>query len=236
MHEMMYPVLQGIDSYVIAQLFGSCDLEVGGTDQTFNMLMGRDVMKMNNKESQAVLSFELREGLDGKEKMSKSLDNYIGITDEPADMYGKVMSVPDELIGRYFTLATYTPRTEIEEIERNIQDEKMHPKDLKMRLAREIVSMYHGEDKAKEAEEMFVNTFQKGGVPENVLELDLSGKDFCESLVEAGVVKSKSEYRRLVESGAVSIVESGEKITDFSINPPPKSVVRIGKTRFVKIV
>ena len=109
MHEMLYPVLQGIDSFMIANIFGTCDLEVGGSDQTFNMLMGRDVMKMNKQNPQAVLSFEILEGLDGKEKMSKSLDNYVAITDEPENMYGKIMSLPDSLITKYFKLCTYTP-------------------------------------------------------------------------------------------------------------------------------
>lgn len=147
MHEMLYPILQGVDSSALAQIYGSCDLEVGGTDQTFNMLMGRDIMKINKQEQQSVLAFELLVGTDGKEKMSKSLDNYIAITDTPADMYGKVMSIPDSLIPSYFTLCTYTPTGDISSIEENLKKGKENPRDIKMRLAREIVEMYHGKQK-----------------------------------------------------------------------------------------
>jgi len=171
MHEMLYPVLQGVDSFVISEIYGSCDLEIGGTDQTFNMLMGRDILKINKKEQQAVMSLELLEGTDGKEKMSKSLDNYIAITDEPNDMYGKIMSLPDTSIVNYFNLCTYTPQEEIKKIESEMKKGKMNPKDAKMRLAREIVVIYHGEDKAEQAEQNFIKTFQKGGLPEDLEEI-----------------------------------------------------------------
>ena len=124
MHEMLYPVLQGIDSYVLSEIYGSCDMEIGGTDQTFNMLMGRDILKINKKEQQAVMSLKLLEGTDGKEKMSKSLDNYIAITDEPSDMYGKIMSLPDSSIINYFNLCTYAPTDEIKKIESEMKKAK----------------------------------------------------------------------------------------------------------------
>ena len=143
-HEMLYPVLQGVDSQVLAQIYGSCDLEVGGTDQTFNMLMGRDVMKLNNLPPQSVMSIDLLVGTDGVEKMSKSLDNYISIVDEPFVMYGKIMSIPDAALRQYFILATYMPEEDINDVIKNVTAGKEHPRDLKMRLARQITAIYHG--------------------------------------------------------------------------------------------
>jgi tyrosyl-tRNA synthetase len=197
LHEMMYPVLQGIDSFILKRIYGSCDMEVGGTDQHFNMLMGRDIMEMNGQTSQAVLSFKLLEGTDGKEKMSKSLDNYIGITDEPNDMYGKVMSIPDSSIGNYFELCTFTPMSEVEEIKKKIKAGTVNPKDTKMNLAKQIVAIYHGESKAGKAEENFVNTFQKKEIPEEMTEIDREeGKTLMDILVKTRILSSKSEFRR----------------------------------------
>ena len=236
MHEMMYPVLQGIDSYVLANIFGSCDLEVGGTDQHFNMLMGRDIMKINNLSPQAVLSFKLLEGLDGKEKMSKSLDNYIGITDEPNDMYGKVMSIPDSLIGQYFELCTFTTEEEIQNIIKGIKNGSMHPKNVKMNLARQIVEIYHGKVKAEKAEENFVNTFQKGEIPEEMSEIKImKGEKLSDVLVRAKAVSSKAEFRRLLDEGAIMNLDSGEKITDPYFIPKGGEKIKLGKKRFFKI-
>lgn len=236
MHEMLYPVLQGIDSSALASIHGSCDLEVGGTDQTFNMLMGRDVMKMNNQVPQAVLSFELLEGLDGKEKMSKSLDNYVAISDVPNDMYGKIMSIPDSLIVRYFTLCTYTPAHAIEEIQKTLESGKENPRDIKMRLARQIVEMYHGPEKALLAEESFVNTFSKGKVPEDILAVEVSGgTTLLAVLKEKDLVSSNAEFRRLVEARAVSILESGLIVDSVDFTLKESATFRIGKNRFLKV-
>ncbi len=233
MHEMIYPILQGIDSLLISQIYGSCDLEVGGTDQHFNMLMGRTVMKANHVEPQSVISFKVLTGLDGKEKMSKSLDNYIAITDSPEDMYGKTMSLPDALIAEYFELCTYTPLDEVSEIAKKVTDGKTNPKDVKMRLAREIVAIYHGDAKSKEAEESFIKTFQKKEIPENVEEISGTGV-LGEILVGNKIVDSKSEWRRLVDQGAVSNLSKEEKITDPHTQGED-GVYRIGKHRFIKI-
>ncbi len=236
MHEMMYPVLQGIDSSVIANIYGSCDLEIGGNDQTFNILMGRDVMKMNNQEEQSVMIIELLEGIDGKEKMSKSLDNYIGITDESNDMYGKVMSIPDSLIVKYFSLATYTPLSEVEEIKNSLEDQTTNPKDLKMRLAREIVAIYHGDKLAGEAEQNFIDTFSKGKIPENVPEFSVDeNANIIDAIMQSGCASSKTDARRLVENGAVTFLDEDEKITDFG-HQVLKGTYRVGKHRFFKIV
>ena len=235
MHEMMYPILQGIDSYMLARIYGSCDLEIGGTDQTFNMLMGRNVMKANKTEPQAVLSFGLIEGTDGTEKMSKSMDNYIGITESPENMYGKVMSVKDHSILNYFKLAAITPLEEIRNIEADMKSGK-NPRDIKMRLAREIVSMYHGEAAAQKAEDSFVHTFQKQGVPETLQKVfGAEGELLAEVLVREGVVASKSDFRRLISTGSIKRIPSEVKIEDpfFVIEGPEK--LKIGKKKFVEI-
>lgn len=238
MHEMMYPVLQGIDSAMIARIYGSCDLEVGGTDQTFNMLMGRDIMKTNGLEPQAVLSFDILPGLDGKEKMSKSLDNYVGITDEAGDMFGKIMSIKDESIPVFFKLATYTPMKEIEEIEKKLKAGKENPKDIKMALAKQIVSEYHGQNAAKKAEESFIETFSNKGVPEDVLAVRADkGSKLVDIMLEAGIVESKAEWRRLVEEGAVTNVETEEKVTSSNETFEAEGSItfKVGKRRFIKI-
>ncbi len=235
MHEMLYPVLQGIDSFALANIYGSCALEIGGTDQTFNMLIGRDVMKMNKQPEQAVLSMDIIEGLDGKEKMSKSLDNYVGIADEPNDMYGKIMSIPDSIIAKYFLLATYTPSNEVVEIEKNIKEGLLHPKEAKMRLAREIVAIYHGDKLANDAEKAFSETFREGKIPEDVSEISNESKsNIIAVLVESKCVESKSEARRLVESGAVTFLEKDMKVRDVDFIPE-EGTYRVGKHRFFRI-
>jgi tyrosyl-tRNA synthetase len=236
MHEMLYPVLQGIDSFILAQIYGSCDMEVGGTDQTFNMLMGREVMKVNHAEEQAVLSFELLVGTDGKEKMSKSLDNFIAITDEPFDMYGKTMSVPDAALPVYFALCTYTPLDMIDDIFAKIK-KGGNPRDAKMRLAKEIVSIYHGEAKAVHAEEEFIKTFQKGGIPENIPEITISGETVAFDILKKcfGETKSNTDIRRLFDEGAITI--GNEKVTDHKVKIDLKDgqVIKAGKKTWFKV-
>ena len=236
MHEMMYPIIQGIDSNAIANIFGSCDLEVGGTDQHFNMLMGREIMEMNKKVPQAVISFKILEGLDGKEKMSKSLDNYVGITDEPSDMYGKIMSIPDSSIVNYYELCTFTPWDGVEEIKKKLEGGKENPKNIKMQLAKQIVAIYHGEKKSEEAENNFVNTFQKGEIPEEMTEIESAGENLMDLLVLNKVVASKGEYRRLVDEGALTDLDKDEKIEDVNFIPEKGNKFRLGKKRFIKIV
>ena len=236
MHEMLYPVLQGIDSHVLMNIYGSCDLEVGGTDQTFNMILGRDVMKMYNQPQQAVLSFKLLEGTDGKEKMSKSLDNYISIIDEPNDMYGKVMSIPDSSIVNYFELCTFTPLPVVEEIKNNLKDSSINPKDIKMSLAKQIVSIYHGEKKAESAEENFTNTFQKGEIPSDIEEIESEqGGLLSELLVKNNILPSKSEWRRLVLSNSIHDLSDDTNIIDSDIKTTKDLILKIGKKKFIKI-
>ncbi len=236
MHEMLYPVIQGIDSDVLARIYGSCDLEVGGTDQTFNLLMGRRVMEMNKREPQAVLSFELLVGLDGKEKMSKSLDNYISIIDTPTEMFGKVMSLSDEMMPIYYTLCTFTPIEEIGRIEKRIQAGELHPKQAKQELAQQITEMYYGQEDARKARENFDATFQKGGVPEEMTTVSCrSGSVLVDVLLAHHIVESKTEYRRLLEAGAVKR-NGEEKIIDPFLTVTEMLIVKVGKHRFVKIV
>lgn len=232
MHEMLYPILQGIDSVILGKIYGSCDLEVGGNDQTFNMLMGRDIMKLNKLDEQAVMSFKILPGTDGKEKMSKSLDNYIAITDEPNDMYGKVMSIPDSVMENYFELCTYTPISEVE----TLLQKNDNPRDIKMRLAKEITSIYHGESKAETAEKAFVETFSKGGTPQDMKEIKgLKGSSLGDILVEAGIISSKTEWRRLIENNAITNLDSKEKISDPNASLDEEMTLKVGKYRFIKI-
>jgi len=236
MHEMLYPVIQGIDSDAIFDIYGSCDLEVGGTDQHFNMLMGREVMEMNKKTPQAVLSFKLLEGTDGKEKMSKSLDNYIGITEEAENMYGKVMSIPDSSLCSYFELCTFTPLEEIKEIKNIISKGKVNPKEIKMNLARQIVSIYHGEKKAEEAEKNWENVFSKNEIPTNIEEFFVGEESLLvDILLDKKIISSKSEFRRLVEEGAITNLKTNKKTSSFS-DHAKEGVYRIGKKRFCKII
>jgi tyrosyl-tRNA synthetase len=225
MHEMMYPILQGLDSVAIARIYGSCDLEIGGTDQTFNMLMGRDMMKISGLKEQAVMSLEILPGLDGKEKMSKSLDNYIAITDEPSNMYGKVMSIPDEVMPVYFRLATYTPLEEVEKIDKEIKSGKGNPRDTKMRLARQIV-----------AEADFIETFSKGGIPKDVETVKASkGDKLVDILLTQSVIASKTEWRRLIDDGAVKVAETDERISEADATLEEDVTLKVGKRRFIKI-
>lgn len=236
MHEMLYPVMQGIDSAMLAKIYGSCDLEIGGTDQTFNMLMGRDVMRVYGQPEQSVMSMDILEGLDGKEKMSKSLDNYVGIADEANDMYGKIMSIPDHLIVRYGMLATNLSEKEIIDMRDGLESNTLHPKEAKMKIARTIVAMYHDEDAALAAENAFANTFAKGGIPED-LEAHTYSADtkLVDAFVLSGAVESKGEVRRLIEQGAITLLDTDTKITDIQALVVEGNY-RIGKHRFVKIV
>lgn len=236
MHEMMYPVLQAIDSQVLAQIYGSCDLEIGGTDQMFNMMMARDLMKISEHEQQSVMTIELLRGMDGSDKMSKSMDNYIAITDEPHDMYGKVMSIPDDAIIHYFELATYRPDEQIRQYKEDLESGSVNPKDIKMQLAREIVAMYHGQDAAERAESHFKQAFEEGGVPEEIPAVSVdAGVRLDTVLVGEGVVPSKAQFRRLIEQGAVTEMDTGEKLDDPYMTVEQSLTLRVGKKRFIKI-
>ncbi len=220
-HELLYPLMQGYDSVAVRS-----DVELGGTDQRFNLLAGRDIQKLYKQESQDVLMMELLEGTDGR-KMSSSWGNVVNILDGSNNMFGKIMSLKDELVERYFKLCTHVSLEEIPKILAG------HPKDAKLRLAKEIVTLYHDRDAADKAQENWESTFSKGETPTDIPETSVSaGTSYIEALGAIG--ESKSELRRLAEQGAIS-VSGGEAIKDLTKEVTENQTLRIGKHRFLKI-
>ena len=234
-HEFFYPLMQAYDSVAI-----KADIELGGTDQTFNVLMGRNIQKDFEQDPQITLFMPLLEGIDGVEKMSKSLGNYIGINEEAKTMYEKVMKIPDNMIIKYYELCTDVHPDQIEIIKQRLNNGE-NPRDIKMELAKEITSLYHSYEEAQKAEETFKTAFQKGVAPEDtpVLKVDTTQPNLGSAIIEAimlsGKYKSKSELRRLIEQGAVKI--NGERITDLSTitNLEEEIIVQIGKGTFYKL-
>lgn len=234
MHEMMYPVFQGIDSHAIGKFYGSCDLEIGGSDQHFNMLMGRDVMKVSGwKDIQSVMTVEILEGLDGTEKMSKSLNNYIGINEKPSDMFGKVMTIRDELITKYFLLCTDYSREKISEIDEAIKNGQ-NPKNFKMELAKEIVRIYHGQKEAEKAEDFFIKTFEKKEIPDEVEEISFGEDKVADRLIKEKIVSSRTELIRLIKDGAITNLDKDKKV-EREDDLKERGTYRIGKHRFIKV-
>lgn len=232
-HEFLYPLLQGYDSVAL-----NADVELGGTDQKFNLLLGREVQKFYGMEPQIAFTLPLLEGLDGIKKMSKSLENYIAIEDEENDMFGKVMSVSDELMWRYFELLSFKSDKEINKLKR-AQTNGENPRDIKFMLAEEIVDRFHGEGSGRKAREEFKSIFQRGKNPSNVVEIEIQLKEqditLPRVLKEAGLVASTSEALRLIKQGAVKV--EGEKIIDskHKISPNSSLLYQIGKRKFSKI-
>ena len=231
-HEFMYPLMQGHDSVAL-----HADVEFGGTDQTFNLLMGRHLQELEDQEPQVVITMPLLEGLDGVQKMSKSLGNYIGIDEEPKEMYGKAMSIPDELMMRYFMLVTDMPIEEQEDMEKRLESGELHPRDAKMQLARTIVRLYHGEEAALEAEEEFKRVFQQRALPTDIPEYAMDAPtepifvpQFC---TDAGLTASNGEARRSIKAGAFKV--NGEKYTEENLTLEEGMIVQVGKRKFVKI-
>jgi len=232
-HEFFYPLMQGYDSIAL-----QADVELGGTDQKFNLLMGRSLQKDYGQEPQVVLMMPIIEGLDGVQKMSKSLNNYVGINEAPEEMYGKIMSIPDGLIARYFELLTQTAPEEIDVIKKSLAAGEVNPRDLKMRLAAEIVRTYHGNEAAAKAEEHFKTIFQQKALPTEIPEKELHSFEplpLASLLKAMGLAASTSEARRAAEQGGVKV--DGEKILDANteINPKPGMILQVGKRKFIKI-
>jgi tyrosyl-tRNA synthetase len=230
MHEFLYPLMQGYDSVPI-----KADVELGGTDQTFNLLAGRTIQKAYGMAPQNVLTVPILEGLDGKIKMGKSEDNFIAVADKPTDMYGKTMSIPDELILRYFELTTDVSMEEIASMGEAMKKGE-NPRNIKMRLARELVAIYHDEKAAEKAEAQFVNVFAKNKLPDDIPEKTFKVKKMgiIDLLFEGKLVASKSEARRLIQGGGVRV--DSEKVTSIELVVPiPKSgvLVQVGKRRFL---
>jgi len=234
-HEFLYPLAQAMDSVAIKS-----DVELGGTDQKFNLLVGRDIQREYGLEPQVILTTPLLVGTDGVEKMSKSYDNYIGISESPREMYGKTLRIPDNLIFTYFELASDISNKELAKIKEQLQDSSLNPRDLKRKLARTLVTMYHSREEAQSAEAEFDRIFIDKEVPDVIEEFVLS-----DSVVETTVMgllaisrlaSSKSEARRLIEQGGVSI--NGERVTDLNTAIPQAKafIVKVGKRRFLRFV
>ncbi len=237
MHELLYPICQAYDSVMLES-----DVEVGGSDQRFNILMGRDLQTQYGQEEQIGLFMPILPGLDGVQKMSKSLGNYVGVTDEPNDMFGKLMSIPDELMPSYFELCTDVPLDEIEQIKSDLASGKTHPMQQKKRLAREIVTVYHSADAGAAAQAEFERVFSSREVPQDMPEITISNDDvengsirLVKLLTTTQMAPSNSEARRLIQSGAVSI--DGEKQTDVmgGVTIKDGQVLKVGKLKFAKL-
>jgi len=232
LHELMYPILQAYDSVAIR-----ADVELGATEQKFNILAGRDMQRYFNMPEQVAILMPILVGTDGIEKMSKSLGNYIAIFDSPEDKYGKVMSIPDELIENYFLYAAFASIDDILEMKRKLK-EGVNPKEIKQELARRIVTLYHDEDSAKKAEEHFNTVFTQKDVPDNIPEFVVKPEKIwlVQLLNNAGLVQSNGEGRRMIKQGAVSI--NGERISDmdYEFIPEQDMVLKVGKRRFCKLV
>lgn len=231
-HEFFYPLMQGFDSVEI-----KADIEIGGTDQRFNVLMGRMLQKEFNQEPQATIFMPLLEGLDGINKMSKSLGNYIGIDEDASIMFEKTMTIPDSLIIKYFELVTDIHPDEVENIKKSLEEDMVNPRDIKLELAREIVGLYNSNEEVIQAEERFKQVFQKKEIPDDIQTVEVSRNDFnlSEIIVSNGLVKSKNEFRRLLSQGGVKI--NGNKETNIDeLELTSEIVVQIGKKIFIKII
>ncbi|MFT5755679.1 MAG: tyrosyl-tRNA synthetase [Alteromonadaceae bacterium] len=232
-HEFMYPLVQGWDSVAL-----EADVELGGTDQKFNLLMGRELQKSEGQRPQTVLMMPLLEGLDGVQKMSKSLNNYIGITDSPTEMFGKIMSISDDLMWRYYELLSFKPLEEITAYKTKIA-EGANPRDVKIDLAKELITRFHDEDAAQAAHDEFINRFQKGAMPENMPEIELITENgeiaIANLLKDADLVTSTSDAMRMIKQGAAKI--EGEKITDnkLMVAAGTTAVYQVGKRKFSRV-
>lgn len=230
LREFLYPLMQGYDSVAV-----DADVELGGTDQLFNLKAGRIVQKFYNKPQQDIMTTIMLDGTDGR-KMSTSWGNVINIDDEANDMYGKVMSLNDDLIVKYFYSCTDVALEEVSDIEKQLKEEKVNPKDIKMRLAREIVGIYHNEKKALEAEEEFVKTFSEKLTPDEIKEIVAKkGEKLSVVLTEEKILESIGEFKRLIKGGAIKDVEKEIKIEDVDYTLGESVTLKIGKRRFLKI-
>lgn len=233
-HEFLYPLIQGYDSIELR-----ADIELGGTDQKFNLLTGRELQKHFGQKPQVVITMPLLEGLDGVKKMSKSLGNYIGVTDAPEDMFGKIMSISDELMWRYFELLSARSTDEINTYKESVKHNNANPRDIKVELATELVTRFHNKDAAKTAYEAFVSRFQKGQMPEDIPEMTVHAEGKNISLVhmlkEIGLVSSTSDGYRMIDQGGVKI--DGESVHERNLTIPVGSVhiYQVGKRRFARV-
>ena len=229
-HELLYPLTQGYDSVALA-----ADVELGGTDQKFNLLVGRELQRAYGQSPQAVITMPILEGLDGVQKMSKSLGNYVGIFDAPEDMFGKIMSISDELMWRWFELLSFRPLAEIEQLKAEAAQGR-NPRDIKFELARELVARFHDGAAAAAAQQAFIQRFAKNEIPENLEEVHCAPGPIANVLKEAGLVPSTSQALRDIDGGAVKI--NGTKVSDKKLTLASgfSAVVQIGKRKIKKVV
>ncbi|MDA8429968.1 MAG: tyrosine--tRNA ligase [Geobacteraceae bacterium] len=234
-HEFLYPLVQGYDSVALHS-----DVELGGTDQKFNLLMGRELQREWGQPPQCILTMPLLEGLDGVNKMSKSLGNYIGVNEAGDDIFGKIMSISDDLMIRYYELLSDIPLTELDGLKRGLNDRSLHPMAVKKALGREIVSRFHGAGAGEAAEENFVKRFKENEIPDDMVQVNYSLTDgsvlLAKGMTEAGLTKSNGEGRRAIDGGGVKL--NGEKVSDTSLElaAAGEYIVQIGKRRFARIV
>jgi len=240
-HEILYPIMQAYDSVAL-----KADVELGGTDQKFNLLVGREIQRGFQQEPQVIITMPLLEGLDGVEKMSKTLNNHVGITEPPGEIYGKIMSISDPLMFRYYELLTDEPLMQIEKLKREVKENKIHPKDLKSQLGQTIVSDFWGEEEAKKAVQEFERVFKHKEVPEKIEEIEIrSGEakriediSLIELLVDRSIFSSRGEAKRMIRQGGVYI--DGQRIEDISIKidltQKSEFILKIGKRKFYKLV
>ncbi len=232
-HEFLYPLMQGYDSVAM-----KADVELGGTDQKFNLLMGRELQKGAGQKPQVVVTMPLLEGLDGVQKMSKSYGNYIGIDEPPGEIFGKVMSVSDDLMWRYFELLSFRPTVEIEGLKQQIK-EGMNPRDVKIQLAEEITARFHDDKAAAQAKDEFINRFRHGQLPDEIPEVSVDSDNGEVALVhilkQAGLTSSTSEAIRMIKQGAVKI--EGEKVSekDLKFKPGDENIIQVGKRKVAKV-
>lgn len=232
MHEFLYPLMQGYDSVAL-----KADVELGGTDQTFNLLAGREIQRAYNQEPQNVLTVPLLIGTDGKDKMGKSLDNYIGVNEKPKEIYGKTMSIADNLVIDYFKLATDISLEDIKKIKKSLKEGE-NPRNLKMRLAREIVTIYHNKKSAQEAEQEFIEIFSKKGKPEDVqlTKLKKTKWKITDLLAETQLVNSKGEARRTIQGGGVKIDDSKISSINEEVDITKERLIQVGKRKFLRVI
>ncbi len=232
-HEFIYPLIQGYDSVAM-----KADIEIGGTDQKFNLLMGRELQKSHGQKPQVVITMPLLEGLDGVQKMSKSLGNYIGITESPDDIFGKIMSISDELMWRYYDLLSFKSTAQICQLKESVR-EGVNPRDIKMELGKEIVSRFHGSEAGLKAIDSFINRFRKGEMPDEIPEVELKansdGLMIANLLKDANLVNSTSDAMRMIKQGAVKV--GGEKVSDSKllIHVGTEDIFQVGKRKFAKV-
>jgi tyrosyl-tRNA synthetase len=231
-HEFLYPLLQGYDSVYLKN-----DIEIGGTDQKFNLLVGRQLQKDYGQKEQVIITMPILEGIDGIQKMSKSLGNHIGLMEPPKEIFGKIMSIPDKLIIKYFTLLTGLPPSEINEYQNQLNNNSVNPRDLKEKLALAVTALYHSKKEAEYAAEEFKKVFSSKGLPDEMPSINLpkEGISILDLMVNQNFASSKGEARRLIKQNAVTIDSSPLTDENLILKPAKESVLKVGKRNFLRI-